>query len=155
MKIENGLPCSQLPEAPPQTGLQFTVATEEDFDDIMAMSKDIYGGLDYLPSRYQAWLQESNRTVILARKQGKVVRKRTWRDFPQCLLYPHSFRRIVHPKWKSFIHPHVIPISYDFLFWGKHVRNIQDNWMNVLKGWFHLIWPKNYIATILSFIAFY
>ncbi|XDV18495.1 hypothetical protein PO909_024173, partial [Leuciscus waleckii] len=74
MKIENGLPCSQLPEAPPQTGLQFTVATEEDFDDIMAMSKDIYGGLDYLPSRYQAWLQESNRTVILARKQGKVER---------------------------------------------------------------------------------
>lgn len=81
MKIENGLPCSQLPEAPPQTGLQFTVATEEDFDDIMAMSKDIYGGLDYLPSRYQAWLQESNRTVILARKQGKVVRKWIWRDF--------------------------------------------------------------------------
>ncbi|KAK7176632.1 hypothetical protein R3I93_000764 [Phoxinus phoxinus] len=73
MKIENGLPCSQLPEAPPQTGLQFTVATEEDFDDIMAMSKDIYGGLDYLPSRYQAWLQETNRTVILARKQGKVI----------------------------------------------------------------------------------
>lgn len=78
MKIENSLPCSQLPEAPPQTGLHFTVATDEDFDDIMAMSKDIYGGLDYLPSRYQAWLQESNRTVILARKQGKVVRKRIW-----------------------------------------------------------------------------
>lgn len=99
MKIENGLPCSQLPEAPPQTGLQFTVATEEDFDDIMAMSKDIYGGLDYLPSRYQAWLQESNRTVILARKQGKVVRKWIWRDFLQCLFHPHSFKGIVHPKW--------------------------------------------------------
>lgn len=77
MKIENILPCSQLPEVPPQTGLQFTVATEEDFDDIMAMSKDIYGGLDYLPSRYQDWLSESNRIVILAHKQGKVVRQRT------------------------------------------------------------------------------
>nr|XP_055056950.1 histidine N-acetyltransferase [Misgurnus anguillicaudatus] len=73
MKIENILPCSQLPEVPPQTGLQFTVATEEDFDDIMAMSKDIYGGLDYLPSRYQDWLSESNRVVILAHKQGKVI----------------------------------------------------------------------------------
>ncbi|XP_030635376.1 histidine N-acetyltransferase [Chanos chanos] len=73
MKIENSLPCPQLPETPPQTELQFTVATEEDFDDIMAMSQDIYGGLDYLPTRYQAWLQESNRTVILARKQGKVI----------------------------------------------------------------------------------
>lgn len=73
MKIENSLPCQQLPEVHPQTGLQFTVATEEDFDDIMAMSQDIYGGLDYLPTRYQSWLQETNRTVILARKQGKVV----------------------------------------------------------------------------------
>ncbi|XP_017543028.1 histidine N-acetyltransferase [Pygocentrus nattereri] len=73
MKIENSLPCQQLPEVHPQTGLQFTVATEEDFDDIMAMSQDIYGGLDYLPTRYQTWLQETNRTVILARKQGKVI----------------------------------------------------------------------------------
>ncbi|KAL2079675.1 hypothetical protein ACEWY4_025419 [Coilia grayii] len=73
MKIENSLPCTQLPEAPPQTELQFTVATEDDFDDIMAMSQDIYGGLDYLPTRYQTWLQETNRTVILARKQGKVI----------------------------------------------------------------------------------
>lgn len=74
MKIENSLPCIQLPEAPPQTELQFTVATEDDFDDIMAMSQGIYGGLDYLPTRYGSWLQETNRTVILARKQGKVVR---------------------------------------------------------------------------------
>lgn len=63
----------QLPEALSQAGLQFTVATEEDFDDIMAMSQDIYGGLDYLPTRYTSWLQETNRTVILARKQGKVI----------------------------------------------------------------------------------
>ncbi len=63
----------QLPEALSQAGLQFAVATEEDFDEIMAMSQDIYGGLDYLPTRYTSWLQETNRTVILARKQGKVV----------------------------------------------------------------------------------
>lgn len=74
MKIEKSLPLTQLPEAPPQTELQFTVATEDDFDDIMAMSQDIYGGLDYLPTRYQSWLQDANRTIILARKQGKVVR---------------------------------------------------------------------------------
>ncbi|XP_076828963.1 histidine N-acetyltransferase [Brachyhypopomus gauderio] len=73
MKIENSLPCHQLPEVHPHNELQFTVATEEDFDDIMAMSQDIYGGLDYLPSRFQAWLQETNRTVILARKQDKVI----------------------------------------------------------------------------------
>lgn len=73
MKIETSLIMPQLPEALSQAGLQFTVATEEDFDDIMAMSQDIYGGLDYLPTRYSSWLQETNRIVILARKQGKVV----------------------------------------------------------------------------------
>ncbi|CAJ1086454.1 histidine N-acetyltransferase isoform X2 [Xyrichtys novacula] len=73
MKIDTSLTMPQLPEALSQAGLQFTVATEEDFDDIMAMSQDIYGGLDYLPTRYSSWLQETNRTVILARKQGKVI----------------------------------------------------------------------------------
>ncbi|XP_062239982.1 histidine N-acetyltransferase isoform X2 [Platichthys flesus] len=73
MKIDTSLTMPQLPEAMSQAGLQFTVATEEDFDEIMAMSQDIYGGLDYLPTRYTSWLQETNRTVILARKQGKVI----------------------------------------------------------------------------------
>ncbi|XP_014841562.1 PREDICTED: probable N-acetyltransferase 16 isoform X1 [Poecilia mexicana] len=73
MKIDTNLTIPQLPEAPSHAGLQFAVATEEDFDEIMAMSKDIYGGLDYLPTRYTSWLQESNRTVILARKEGKVI----------------------------------------------------------------------------------
>ncbi|XP_068612073.1 histidine N-acetyltransferase [Brachionichthys hirsutus] len=73
MKIDTSLITPQLPEALSQAGLQFTVATEDDFDDIMAMSQDIYGGLDYLPTRYNSWMQEANRTVILARKQGKVI----------------------------------------------------------------------------------
>ncbi|KAG7271412.1 hypothetical protein CRUP_013662 [Coryphaenoides rupestris] len=73
MKIENSLSAPQHPDAPSQAGLQFTVATEEDFDDIMAMSQHIYGGLDYLPTRYTDWMQEANRTVVLARKQGKVI----------------------------------------------------------------------------------
>ncbi|XP_004574855.1 histidine N-acetyltransferase [Maylandia zebra] len=73
MKIDTSLNMPQLPEALSQAGLQFTVATEEDFDEIMAMSQDIYGGLDYLPTRYTSWLQDTNRTVILARKHGKVI----------------------------------------------------------------------------------
>ncbi|XP_003966831.2 histidine N-acetyltransferase isoform X1 [Takifugu rubripes] len=73
MKIDTSLTMPQLPESLSQTGLQFTLASEEDFDDIMAMSQDIYGGLDYLPTRYSSWLKEANRTVILARKQAKVI----------------------------------------------------------------------------------
>ncbi|KAJ4919918.1 hypothetical protein JOQ06_022967 [Pogonophryne albipinna] len=63
----------QLPEALSQAGLQFSGATEEDFDEIMGMSQGIHGGLDHLPTIYTDWLQETNRTVILARKQGKVI----------------------------------------------------------------------------------
>ncbi|MBN3306977.1 HISAT acetyltransferase, partial [Amia calva] len=73
MKIETGLQCPPNPEMESQAGLQFSVAIEDDFEEIMAMSQDIYGGLDYLPTRYQAWLQEPNRIVVLARKQGKVI----------------------------------------------------------------------------------
>ncbi|XP_072232785.1 histidine N-acetyltransferase isoform X2 [Leuresthes tenuis] len=73
MKIDTSLTMPQLPESLSQAGLQFAVATEEDFDEIMSMSQDIYGGLDYLPTRYTSWLQDTNRTVILARKQGKVI----------------------------------------------------------------------------------
>ncbi|XP_077598592.1 histidine N-acetyltransferase [Stigmatopora nigra] len=73
MKINSTLSSPQLPETLSRADLQFSVATEEDFEDIMAISQDIYGGLDYLPTRYSSWLQETNRTVILARKQGKVI----------------------------------------------------------------------------------
>ncbi|XP_017282519.1 histidine N-acetyltransferase isoform X2 [Kryptolebias marmoratus] len=73
MKIDTSLTIPQPPEALSQAGLQFDVATEEDFDEIMAMSQDIFGGLDYLPTRYTSWLQETNRTVIVARKEGKVI----------------------------------------------------------------------------------
>ncbi|KAM6909187.1 histidine N-acetyltransferase [Xenentodon cancila] len=73
MKLDTTLTMPQLSDVLSQAGLQFAVATEDDFDEIMAMSQDIYGGLDYLPTRYTSWLQETNRTVILARKQGKVI----------------------------------------------------------------------------------
>ena len=73
MKIDTSLTMPQLSDVLSQAGLQFAVATEDDFDEIMAMSQDIYGGLDYLPTRYTSWLKETNRIVILARKQGKVV----------------------------------------------------------------------------------
>ncbi|XP_072833452.1 putative N-acetyltransferase 16 isoform X2 [Pogona vitticeps] len=53
--------------------LEFTVATEKEFEEILAMSTGIYGGLDYLPSRYHSWIHEPNRTVVLAKKSGAVI----------------------------------------------------------------------------------
>ncbi|KAL8176945.1 UNVERIFIED_CONTAM: putative N-acetyltransferase 16 [Gekko kuhli] len=64
MKLEN---------AHPEPPLEFAVATEKEFEEILAMSKGIYGGLDYLPSRYHSWIREPNRTVVLAKKNGAVI----------------------------------------------------------------------------------
>ncbi|XP_060138300.1 probable N-acetyltransferase 16 [Zootoca vivipara] len=64
MKLESPSADSQL---------EFVVATEKEFEEILAMSKGIYGGLDYLPSRYHAWIREPNRTVVLAKKNGAVI----------------------------------------------------------------------------------
>ncbi|XP_077169020.1 putative N-acetyltransferase 16 isoform X1 [Paroedura picta] len=63
----------KLEKALPEPQLEFTVATEKEFEEILAMSKGIYGGLDYLPSRYHSWIREPNRTVMLAKKNGAVI----------------------------------------------------------------------------------
>ncbi|KAL7982895.1 hypothetical protein Chor_013501 [Crotalus horridus] len=60
-------------ESAADSQLEFTIATERDFEEILAISKGIYGGLDYLPSRYHAWVHEPNRTVVLAKKNGVVI----------------------------------------------------------------------------------
>ncbi|XP_038642881.1 histidine N-acetyltransferase isoform X2 [Scyliorhinus canicula] len=54
-------------------GLEFCLAKEADFEQVMSISEDIYGGIDYLPAKYHAWLQEPDRRVILAKKKGQVI----------------------------------------------------------------------------------
>ncbi|ELW56464.1 hypothetical protein TREES_T100020803 [Tupaia chinensis] len=53
--------------------LDFVVATEQEFEEVLAISGGIYGGLDYLPSRYHSWLRDPNRTVVLAKRNGGVI----------------------------------------------------------------------------------
>ncbi|XP_071373356.1 N-acetyltransferase 16, like [Centroberyx affinis] len=54
-------------------GLTFWLAQPDDYEDVMSISEDIYGGNDYLPHRYHEWMEEPERTVILARREGKLV----------------------------------------------------------------------------------
>uniref|UniRef100_A0A8C9RQ42 N-acetyltransferase 16, like n=1 Tax=Scleropages formosus TaxID=113540 RepID=A0A8C9RQ42_SCLFO len=54
-------------------GLTFWLAQPEDYDEVMAISDNIYQGMDYLPYRYKNWMTEPNRVVIIARKEGNVV----------------------------------------------------------------------------------
>ncbi|XP_067879735.1 probable N-acetyltransferase 16 isoform X2 [Heterodontus francisci] len=53
--------------------LEFCLAEEAHFEQVMSISGDIYGGLDYLPVRYHAWLKEPARRVVLAKKKGQVI----------------------------------------------------------------------------------
>ncbi|XP_058141880.1 probable N-acetyltransferase 16 [Dasypus novemcinctus] len=53
--------------------LDFVVATEREFEEVLAISGGIYGGLDYLPSRYRSWLRDPYRTVVLAKRDGRVI----------------------------------------------------------------------------------
>lgn len=55
-------------------GLTFWVAEQKDYDDVMSISVQIYGGNDYLPHRYADWMTEPDRVVILGRRDGKLVR---------------------------------------------------------------------------------
>ncbi|KAM9584478.1 LOW QUALITY PROTEIN: putative N-acetyltransferase 16 [Trichechus inunguis] len=65
-------PRSRLgPEAGAQP-LDFVVAAEREFEEVLAIS-GIYRGLDYLPSRYHSWFRDPDRTVVLAKRNGGVI----------------------------------------------------------------------------------
>ncbi|XP_072349489.1 histidine N-acetyltransferase-like isoform X2 [Scyliorhinus torazame] len=53
-------------------GLEFCLAKEADFEQVMSISEDVYDGIDYMPARYHAWLKEPDRRVILAKRKGQV-----------------------------------------------------------------------------------
>ncbi|XP_069468323.1 histidine N-acetyltransferase-like [Ambystoma mexicanum] len=55
------------------TALDFCLATGEDFEGVMAISGDVYRGMDYLPLRYHPWLQDPNRRTFVAKREGQVV----------------------------------------------------------------------------------
>ncbi|XP_018095169.1 histidine N-acetyltransferase [Xenopus laevis] len=67
MKIE------AVPGAPQDGEFEFVLATEKEFEEIISISHGIYGGLDYLPSRYHSWINEKDRMVVLAKKGGTVI----------------------------------------------------------------------------------
>ncbi|KAK6466451.1 putative N-acetyltransferase 16 [Huso huso] len=53
--------------------IEFCLAREEDYDDVMAISHGIYSGMDYLPARYHLWMKEPHRLVFLGKRRGRVI----------------------------------------------------------------------------------
>lgn len=91
-------------ESAADSQLEFAIATERDFEEILAISKGIYGGLDYLPSRYHAWIHELNRTVVLAKKNGVVVRACAKLGRLAGMLFPNPSPVELKPGSKTLCH---------------------------------------------------
>ncbi|XP_068130176.1 histidine N-acetyltransferase-like [Hyperolius riggenbachi] len=62
-----------IPGTPQDGEFEFVLATEKEFEEVVTMSIGIYGGLDYLPSRYHSWVNEKDRMVVLAMKEGDII----------------------------------------------------------------------------------
>ncbi|KAI8499658.1 histidine N-acetyltransferase [Branchiostoma belcheri] len=57
----------------PRDCLTFRLATHDDFAGVVAMSEGVYGGLDYLPSHYHAFIDDPQRLVVLAELDCQIV----------------------------------------------------------------------------------
>ncbi|XP_013380614.1 histidine N-acetyltransferase-like [Lingula anatina] len=53
--------------------LTFKEATLQDYDAVMAINDNIYGGLDYLPDYYKLFMTMPSMTAFLAEKKGETV----------------------------------------------------------------------------------
>ena len=53
--------------------LRMRRATLTDYDDVMQIDEDIYGGTDYLPSTYHEMVDEPTAHCFIAELDGKVV----------------------------------------------------------------------------------
>ncbi|XP_044139205.1 histidine N-acetyltransferase-like [Bufo gargarizans] len=69
----SGLRCDTLLDKTSIPKIDFLPATAEDYEELISMSRGLYNGLDYLPFRYHSWLKEPQRTMFVAKCEGKVV----------------------------------------------------------------------------------
>ena len=58
--------------APP--GLVCRLATREDYEGVLAINKNVYEGMDYLPGLYHQYIQNPLRVMAVAELNGQIVR---------------------------------------------------------------------------------
>ena len=54
--------------------IKFRAASENDYEDILRIHDNVYGGLDYIPSLYHQFLNKEDVRIMLALINEKVVR---------------------------------------------------------------------------------
>ena len=55
------------------TGVTVRLATSSDYDDVMAIDPNMYGGMDYLPVKYMNYIRDPNRLMVVWEKDGQIV----------------------------------------------------------------------------------
>ena len=56
------------------TEIKFRAASVNDYEDILRIHDNVYGGLDYIPSLYHQFLNKEDVRIMLALINEKVVR---------------------------------------------------------------------------------
>ena len=54
-------------------GLEVTVAGPEDYEGVMDIDRNMYGGYDYLPVKYMEYVNNPNRLCVVVKKDGKPI----------------------------------------------------------------------------------
>ena len=52
------------------------LATERDYEGVMNINRDVYGGMDYLPALYHSYIRNPLRVCAVAVMDGQIVSER-------------------------------------------------------------------------------
>ena len=63
----------KLPNTKLPSGVELSLAKHEDYEGVMDINRNVYDGVDYLPKKYMEFLNDPNRTCIVAKKEGRIV----------------------------------------------------------------------------------
>ena len=63
----------KLPNTKLPSGVELSLAKHEDYEGVMDINRNVYDGVDYLPTKYNEFLNDPNRICIVAKKEGRIV----------------------------------------------------------------------------------
>ena len=55
------------------TELEFKIASEEDYQGVMDIERNMYDGMDYLPVKYMDYIKDPYRQCVVVKHRGQVI----------------------------------------------------------------------------------
>ena len=65
--------------------LTIRTATDDDYDVVMNINRNVYYGFDYLPARYMEYRRDPNRHMYVVEMNGKVVSVEFYSNIPEVI----------------------------------------------------------------------